>query len=201
LDTGFQEYYASLDDDELLHIAGDRKHLREEAVLALDSEMSLRGLTRQQVLRKRKEEIRRDIEDLRPRQPKGFISKYLDAKIKKHLVAQINLRAYFLGLIGLVLLMFFIHRVPDEWSDPSFVVYMLVLIACLAVQPWIRRTLSFWLSLAISCVTQFVIGHWLRVYHPAFFFLSLFAGYALCGAAFVLLQKLKPEADGSSEKL
>jgi len=142
------------------------------------------------VLTKRREELRWDLKDAKARQPKPIITKYI--------VAQINLRAFFWGFVGLLALMFFRQR--DEWSEPLFFVYMEVLIACLAVQPWVRRTPSFWFSLAISCVYQFVIGHWLSVYHPAFVPLSLLAGYAFCAAVFVLLQKLKPEADGSSNK-
>jgi hypothetical protein len=90
LDTSFQEYFASLGDDELLHIAGDRKHMREEAVLALDTEMSRRGLTRQQVLSKRRDELRWDLKDAKRRQPNRIVSKYL--------VPQNELARPFLGL-------------------------------------------------------------------------------------------------------
>jgi hypothetical protein len=195
LDTSFPEHYASISDDELLHIAGDRKDLREEAILALDAEMARRGLTHQQARAKKRDELRLEIKEARAYHSKRNKSKYF--------VAQMNLRAFFIGLVGLVLLMFFTlghHRVPEEWSEPLLVVYVGVLIACLAVQPWVRRTLSFWFSLAISCVPQFLTSHWLSVYHPArsmgetkgSAFLSLLAGYALGGSMFVLLQKLKP---------
>jgi hypothetical protein len=195
LDTSFPEHYASISDDELLHIAGDRKDLREEAILALDAEMARRGLIHQQARAKKRDKLRLEIKEARAHRPKRNKSKYF--------VAQMNLRAYFIGLVGLVLLMFFTlghRRVQEEWSEPLFVVYVGALVACLAVQPWVRRTLSFWLSLAISCVPQFLISHWLRVYHPAHSrgetkgsaFLSLLAGYALGGSMFVLLQKLKP---------
>lgn len=117
-----------------------------------------------------------------------------------------NLRAYFIGLGGALLLMVVTlgnHRVPEEWSWPLFVVYISALIACLAVQPCVRRTLDFWLCLAISFVPQFAVAHWLAVYHPArsnsgakgSAFLSMLAGYVLGGGLFLLLQKLKPEPE------
>jgi hypothetical protein len=162
LDTEFPARYASLNDEELLQIAGDRRDLLEEAAVARDAETARRGLTQKQARTKKRDGLRQEIKEARAHHPKRNKSKYFEA--------QINLRAYFLGLGGLVLLMFFTlshHRVPDEWSMSLFVLYLGTLIACLAVQPWVRRTLSFWLSLAISCVPQFVISHWLNAYHPA----------------------------------
>ena len=195
LDTEFPAHYASLNDEELLQIAGDRRDLLEEAAVALDAEMARRGLTHKQARAKKRDGLRQEIKEARAHHPKRNKSKYFEA--------QLNLRAYFLGLAGLALLMLFTlghNRVPDEWSLPLLVVYLGTLIACLAVQPWVRRTLSFWLSLAISWVPQFVISHWLNVYHPAHSlgetkgsaFLSLLAGYVLGSGVFILLQKLKP---------
>ncbi len=181
-------------DDELLHIAGDRRHLLEEAALALDAEMARRGLTHQQARARRKEDLRRDIEEARADTRRNK---------SKYFVAQMNLRASFIGLAGLVLLMVLTlrhDRVPDEWSFPLLVVYMSALIACLAVQEWVRRTVSFWICLAISFVPQFFVARWLAVYHPSRSgsglkgsgFLSMLAGYLVGGALFLLLQKLKP---------
>lgn len=194
MDSGFREHYVSISDDELLHIAGDRRDLREGAVLALDAEMARRGLTHQHARARKRDELRMEIQEARAHHPKRNKSKYF--------VAQMNLRAYFIGLVGLVLLMVLTHhyRIRDEWEWPLVVLYLGALIACLAVQPWVIRTLSFWFSLAISFVPQFVVAHWLAVYHPARSgsglkgsgFLSMLAGYALGGSVFVLLQKLKP---------
>ena len=197
--TTFHERYASLSDEELLHIAGDRRDLLEEAAVALDAEMVRRGLTHLEARAKKRDELRSEIKEARAHHPKRNKSKYF--------VARMDLRAYFIGLFiglaGLVLSMVLSpshHRVPDESSWPLFVVYISALIACLAVQPWVRRTLDFWLCLAISFVPQFVVAHWLTVYHPAHSnseakgsaFLSMLAGYVLGGALFLLLQKLKP---------
>lgn len=193
MDTNFHEQYARLSDDELLHVAGDRRDLLEEAKLALDAEMARRGLTHTQARARKRDDLRLDIKEARAHYTKRNKSKYF--------VAQLNLRAFFIGLAGLLLLMVLNHhRVPEEWSWPLFVVYMSALIACLAVQPWVRRTLSFWLCLAISFLPQFVVAHWLAVYHPSHSLggekgsavLSMLAGYVLGGSLFLLLQKLKP---------
>jgi hypothetical protein len=194
LNESFRERYASLSDGELLHIAGDRRDLLEEAAVALDAEMARRGLTYHHARAKKRDELRLEIDEAGAHHPKRNKSKYF--------VAHMNLRAYFIGLVGLVLLMIlaFHYRVPDEWFWPLFTVCLGALIACLAVQPWLRRTLSFWLSLVVSFVPQFFVAHWLAVYHPAHSraevrgsgFLSLLSGYLLGGALFLLLQKLKP---------
>jgi hypothetical protein len=203
LEANFREQYASLSNEELLQIAGDRRDLLEEAAVALDVEMARRGLTLKQARAKKRDELRLDIEEARAHHPKRNKSKYFEA--------QINLRAYLLGLIGLVLLMFVTlghYRVPEEWSFPLFVVYLGALMACLVVQPWVRRTPSFWFSLAISCVPEFVISRWLNVYHPAHSlgetkgsaFLSLLVGYFLGGSVFVLIQKIKPRQATKAEQ-
>jgi hypothetical protein len=151
LDTSFQEHYASISDDELLNIAGDRRDLREEAVLAL-------------------------------------------------------VGGVLIVLGGELVLMLLItpHEPLYVWLGPILVVYFGTSLACLAVQTWVRRTVSFWISLAIACLPQFEVNHWLTVYHPAHlkgdtkgaWFLSILSGYVVGCAVFLLLQKLKP-AQGS----
>jgi hypothetical protein len=195
LETTLQEQYAGLSDEELLHIAGDREDLLEAAAFALDAELARRSLTQKQARAKKRDELRLEILEARAHQPKRKKSKYF--------VAQISLRGLFIGLVGAVLLMFLTirpRRPIYEWSEPILVVYTGVLLACLAVQPWVRRTLSFWLSLTIACVPQFVVSQWLSVYHPAnsrgtakgTWFLSILSGYVVGSTVFLLLQKLKP---------
>jgi hypothetical protein len=198
LDTNFSERYTTLSDEELLHIASDRRDLLQEATVALDAEMGRRGLTHKQAMAKKRDELRFDIKEVRAHRQKRKKSRYL--------VSRLNLRAYFIGLFtgvaGLVISMVLApnHRVVDEWVWPLFVLYTGALIACLVVQPWVRRTPDFWLCLAVSFVPQFVVARWLAVYHPSHSAsgtkgsaaLSTLAGYVLGGALFLLLQKLKP---------
>jgi hypothetical protein len=196
VEKSFHERYATLSDGELLHIAGDRRDLLEEARDALDAEMARRGLTLEQARAQKRRSFRIEMREA------GLARR----KKSKYLVTQMNLRAFFIGLIGLVLLMVLAlrhHRVPDEWALPLFVIYQGALVACLAVQPWVRRTLSFWLCLAVSFVPQFAVAHWLSVYHPAHSggeekgsaVLSLIPGYLLGGALFLFLQRLKPKQE------
>jgi hypothetical protein len=195
LDTRFETEYASLNDEELLHIAGDRRDLRAEAALALDSELARRGLTQKQARAKKRDELRLEIHEARAHSPKRNKSKYF--------VAQMNLREYFIGMVGFVLLMILTlssHRLRDECKQPILFVYLGILIAPLAVQPWVRRTLSFWVSVAVASIPQFIVGHWLTVYHPSYSragikgsgFLSILAGWVVGIPLFLLLQKLKP---------
>lgn len=194
--TSFREQYASLSDDELLHIAGDRRDLMPEAAVELDAEMARRSLTHEHVRARKRDELRFDIREARAHNPKRNKSKYF--------VAQMDLRACLIGLAVPVLLMV-ISPSHDLFSDelgwPLYVVYISALLACLAVQPWVRRTCAFWLCLAISFVPQFVVARWLAIYHPTgtdsgmkgSAFLSMLAGYVLGGVLFLILQKLKPE--------
>jgi hypothetical protein len=186
-----------MSDDKLLHIAGDRKDLLQEAAVALDAEMARRGLTHEQARSRKKERLRLDIEEAGAHHQKRNESKYF--------VAQMNLGACFIGVAGLLVLMITLgnYRVRDEWMWPIIVVYLGALLACLAVQEWVRQTLSFWFSLALSCVLQFLVAHWLSVYHPSrsgsglkgSAILSLLPGYLLGGALFLVLQRLKPSQE------
>jgi hypothetical protein len=196
LDRGIEAEYASLNDEELLHIAGDRRNLRTEAALAIDIELERRGLTLKQVRTKKRDVLRSEIEEARAHQPKRSKSKYF--------VARLNLGEYFIGLMGFVLLMILTlrsHRIREDWKEPLLFVYIGTLIAYVAVQPWVRKTFSFWVSLTVATIPQFVVGHWLTVYHPSFTrsgfkgqgFLSMLAGAVIGVPLFLLLQRLKPE--------
>jgi hypothetical protein len=195
VDTGFQERYAGLSDDELLHVAGDRRDLLEQAAVALDAEMARRGLTIERARAKKREHRRREFEEMSAHIAKRNKSKYF--------VAHINLPVFFASLAGEVLLMVLLpggHRMHDEWMWPLIVMYLGALLAILSVQSWVRRTLGFWISLVVSFVPQFVVARWLSTYYPdhsrggekGSAFLSLFAGYAVGVPLFLLLQKLKP---------
>jgi len=192
LNTNFHEQYASLSDDELLRIAGDRKDLLKEAGEALDAEMASRGLTHDQARARKREHFRLDIEEARAHRQR---------KKSKYFVTKMNLQAYFIGLAGFIVVLILIprhHGAPNQWLWPAVVVYLGSLIACLIVQPWVRRTVSFWFSLAISFVPQVLVARWLAVHDPVHGeskgsgVLSMLAGYVLGASIFLLLQKLKP---------
>jgi hypothetical protein len=191
--SSFQEHYASISDDELLHIAGDRRDLREEAVVALDAEMSRRGFTRRQARIRKTDELRSMIAEAGSHRQKRKRSRYF--------VAKMNRKWLLIGLAGIVVFFLLVepHPPSDPWLQPGLVVYLGCLMACLGVQPWVRGTVSFWVSLAISSTLQFMVARWLIVYHPAhsrqgdkgLWFLSTFSGYVVGGAVFLLLQELK----------
>jgi hypothetical protein len=198
LEENFKAQYASLGDEELLHIAGDHRDLRPEAVSALDVELARRSLTQKHVRAKKRDEFRQEIQEVRAHQPKRNKLKYF--------VAQINLSEFFIGFAGLmlcVIVTFKSHRLWDEWQDSIFFVQLDSLIAFLAVQPWVRKSLGFWVSLIVASVPQILVGHWLTVYHPTRTtaglkgtgFLSMLAGWIVGVPLFLLLQRLKRKQD------
>ncbi len=196
MDVSFQEHYANISDDELLHVAGARKDLREEAVLALDAEMARRGLTHEQARAKKRDEFRLDVQEVRAHRRKK----------SRYFANRMNLGGVLIVLGGELVLLLVItpHEPLYVWLETILVVYFGTFLMCLAVQPWVRRTVSFWASLVISCLVQFMVNHWLTVHHLAGFtehgnglwFLSILSGYVVGGAVFLLLQKLRP-AQGS----
>lgn len=193
----FPEHYAALSDDELLHIAADRKDLLEEAALALDVEMARRGFTHERARAHKRAEFRAEIREARAHHRMRKKSKYFEA--------QANMRVLFIGLIGFVIFLFLIphNQVSNIWLWPSVVVYFGAFIAISAVQPWVKGTVSFWVCLAISSVTEFLLSYWLEVHYPSSsnsgakgtMFLGLLVGYSAGGALFALIQRLKPAHD------
>jgi hypothetical protein len=192
--VSFQENYAGLNDDELLMIAASRADLVQEAALALDSEMARRGLSYQEARAKKREAVRLEIKEARRhrRSPKG--SKYFVAKVNGWMLLLLVL-----GVPLVVLSLMFFHLVPEEWDFPILAVCMGVLIAVSVVQPWLRQTVSFWISLVASCTMQLLVCYWISVHLApqtrgelkGAAVLSIIPGYAVGIVLFLLLQKLE----------
>jgi hypothetical protein len=200
--VNFQENYAGLSDGELLMIAADRVDLTKEAALALDSEMARRGLTYQDARAKKREITRLEIAELRKHQPSRKGSKYFVAKANGWMLLLL-----ILGVPSLVLGLMFYHFVPKEWLMPITSVCMGGVIAVSAVQPWLRQTISFWISLVVSCTVQLLVGYWISVHVAPYTgselkgaaFLAIAAGYAVGIALFLLLQNLESRKSARSE--
>jgi hypothetical protein len=83
------------------------------------------------------------------------------------------------------------------------------LLAIGGVQPWLRRSSNFWISLVIAIVVQLLLGFWISWHVPmqsrngmkGAGFLTLAVGYAAGAGVFVLLQKLRPNSKPQSESL
>jgi hypothetical protein len=129
-----------------------------------------------------------------------------------YLVTRINLGEFFVGSVGLVLLTIPTlgsHRIREEGKEPFLFVCTGTLIWWVAVQPWVRSNFSYWVSLTASSITQFLVGHWLVVYHPAFAkselkaagVLSMLAGAVVGVPLFLLLQRLKSEEGTDTTEL
>src|SRR5438309_10465492 len=86
----------------------------------------------------------------------------------------------------LIPLLSFPNVVSEEWLLPMIFAAYGFVCAVSAVQPWLRQTRSFWLSLPVGCIVQLVVGHVINVRlapqsrHELWgaAFLAIFAGYA-----------------------
>jgi hypothetical protein len=99
----------------------------------------------------------------------------------------------------LIPLLSFPNIVSEEWLLPLIFAAYGFVCAVSAVQPWLRQTRSFWLSLPVGCVVQLAIGHVInmrlapqsRNEFRGAAFLALLAGFAVEIPLFFLLQKIK----------
>lgn len=192
----FQQHYAGLSDGELLTIAADRADLVQDAAVAIDSELARRGLSYQDARSKKREVARLEYKETkRYRRPR---------KASKYFVARMNGWMILIGVVViplLVILLMVYHVVPEEWDFPIMTVCMGAFFAVVMVQPWLRRTVSFWFSLVISCAVQVFVAHWINVRHALSSrgelkgagFLAMLAGYSVGAVLFLLMQRLKPK--------
>jgi hypothetical protein len=183
-----------MNDDELLMTAASRVDLVPEAAHALDSEMARRQLSYQEAHAKKREVARLEIKEATRHRSSRKRSKYFVAKANGWMLLLLAVGA---PLFVLVLMVF--HIVPEEWLFPILSVCMGALIAVAAVQPWLRQTSSFWISLIVSCTVQLLVGYWLSVHLApqtrgelkGVGVLTILPGYAVGILSFLLLQKLE----------
>jgi hypothetical protein len=196
--VNFQENYAGLNNDELLMIAASRADLVHEAALALDSEMARRGLSYLEARAKKREAARLEIKEARKHRPSRKGSKYFVAKLNGWMLLVLAL-----GVPLLVISLMPFHLVPEEWDFPILAVCMGAVIAVSAVQPWLRHTVSFWVSLVVSCTVQLLVGYSISLHLApksrgelkGAAVLAIVPGYAVGTLLFLLLQKLELRED------
>jgi len=189
----FPQNYSDLSDDELLMTAASRADLVPEAAHALDSEMARRRLSYEDAHAKKRDIARLEIQEARKHRSSKKGSKYFVAKANGWMLLLIGL-----GSPALVIVLMVFHLVPEEWFFPILSVCMGALIAIAAVQPWLRKTSSFWISLVASCAVQLVFGYWLSVHFApqtrgelkGVGVLTIIPGYLVGVLLFLLFQKL-----------
>jgi hypothetical protein len=201
--VNFRENYVGLSDDELLIIAASRVDLVPEAARAMDSEMARRCLSYQDAHAKKRDVARQKIKEARRGRP--------SPKGTKYFVAQIRGRWLLLLLSPtlLVFLLSFPHIVSEEWLLSIIFASYGIVSAISAVQPWLRQTTSFWLSVAIGCTIELLVGHLItlrlapqsRGELKGAAFLAILAGYAVGVPLFLLLEKAKPKQNPESKSL
>jgi len=142
-----------MSDDELLMTAASRAHLVPEAAHLLDSEMSQRGLSYQEAHAKKRDVTHFEIQEARRHSPSKKASQYFVARANGWMLLSVAVGSPAL-MIGLMVF----HLVPEEWLFPILSVCMGALIAIGVVQPWLKKTSSFWISLFVSCAVQSIVG-------------------------------------------
>ncbi len=173
--------------------AASRAHLVPEAAHLLDSEMARRGLSYQEAHAKKRDVARLEIQEARKHRSSRKGSKYFVAKANGWMLLLVAVGSPLLviGLMGF-------HLVPEEWFFPILSVCIGALIAIAAVQPWLRKTSGFWISLVVSCAVQSIVGYWLSVHLApqtrgevkGVGVLTIVPGYLVGVLLFLLLQKL-----------
>lgn len=191
----FQANYAHLTDGELLMVAASRADLVQDAVLAMDSEMARRGLSYQDAHARKRQVARLGIKEARKRRPSPKVIKYFVPRIRGRWLLLL------LSPTLLIVLLSFPKVVSEEWLLPIIFASYGAVCAISAVQPWIRQTKSFWLSLLVTGIVQLLIGHLINVHLAprsrselrGAAFLAILAGYTVGVPLFLLLQKLTPK--------
>lgn len=112
-----------------------------------------------------------------------------------------------LSPILLIPLLFFPSIVPQAWLVPLMFASYGFVIAISAVQPWLRQTRSFWLSLPVVFVVDLLAGHQINVHLApqsrnelkGAAFLAILAGYTVGVPVFLLLQRAMHTSDETTE--
>jgi hypothetical protein len=117
--------------------------------------MAKRGLTYQQAQARRREIARLEMKEIRRHRP--------SPKGTKYFVARTNGSMLLLLAVGVPVLVICLSALK-LMDLPILAACMGAVIAISAVQPWLRQTVSFWLSIVISCTVQLFVGHWISVH-------------------------------------
>jgi len=164
----------------------------------MDSEMARRRLSYQEAHAKKRDVFRQEIKEARKHRSSKKPSTYFVAKANGWMLLLVAVGSPLL-VIGLMVF----HLVPQEWLFPILSVCMGALIPIGIVQPWLRKTSSFWISLVVSCAVQLTVGYWISVHLAPQTsselkragFLTIIPGYAVGILSFFVLQKLEPRQD------
>jgi hypothetical protein len=138
------------------------------------------GLTLDQARAKKREYWRSELAEIGHTKRKK--SKYLSPRIGWPAIL-----SFLAGAIVLMVVLLSVVHVREEWFFPILFLYTGVFLTAMAVQPWVRETPHFWISVLVGCGPLFAVGHWLAARHPTHTnagvkgsgFLSLLAGYLI----------------------
>lgn len=153
----FSTEYSKRSDDELLHLASERRSLTTEAAAALDAELHRRNLTESDrveyqkfVKRQERREGRRHWKIPTP----GLKNRMTWRDMLEAFAAMALISFTYLTLPSRY------HLKPD-WQEAAVVVMITSVTVVFAANSW--RKIAFWMSLGISSAIQLVVLHtWTR---------------------------------------
>lgn len=152
----FSTEYSELSDDELLHLAIERTSLTDEAVVALDAELSRRNLTQSDQTNYQRFVNRTEHREFRTRRRKIF---------GKSRFSWRELLSYF-AVIGLIFFVYFAlpkqYRFKPDWNDAA-VCTMLSTVMIIIGWRSLWRDTGYWTALVLSSYVQLILVHgWTR---------------------------------------
>ncbi len=144
--------YAELTDDELLHLASDRKSLTDEAVVALDTELRRRNLNQSDQREHLRFAHRMEQREFRTRRRKIFGKRQFSWR---------ELLSYF-AAVGLIFFVYFElpsrYRLKPEWQDAAVGT---MLASVMIVVGWrsLWHDIAYWIALILSSFAQLIVVH------------------------------------------
>jgi cell division protein FtsW (lipid II flippase) len=145
-------------DDELLHLASERRYMTAEGVAALDAELRRRNLTESDRI-----EYQKFVKRQERREWSRHRSKMPTPGLKKRLGWRDILEAF--ATMALISFTYIelparYHLQPD-WEEAAAMVMISSVVVIFAAASW--RKIAFWISLGISSTVQLAIVHtWTR---------------------------------------
>ena len=148
--------YSERSDDELLHLASERRFLTTEAAAALDAELRHRNLTESDRLDHQRFVKRQEQREAAKHRRKAF------GPFKYQMSCSDILTAF--GALALIFCTYIalprrFHFVKPDWQDAAFIVITTSVITAFACRKAFWRTFAVWISLGVSSAIQLFVIH------------------------------------------
>jgi hypothetical protein len=148
----FYTEYAERSDDELLHLASDRASLTDEAIAALQAELSRRNLTESDQTKYQRFVNRMERREFRGRRRKIF---------GKRQFSWLELLSVFVAMAVIVCAYFALPRryhLKPDWEEAAVCVMIASVFVAIGWRS-LWRDIAFWMALILSSTIQLAVVH------------------------------------------